>query len=138
MAEDTRGLAHKGALADRLGVCYRSAVVRVTDTRWAHQDIAMDSAGPQQYSKIAQVDIDGGHLETEGRQRHYSDESNLDQVEIAGRVEYSCRNVLAHRHGDWDRRGLAGFYYHAGQHRKVTEEEAVAVAVGRYEEAVGE
>lgn len=50
MVEDTRGLAHKGALADRHGVGYRSAVVRVTDTRWVPQDIAMDSSAPQQYS----------------------------------------------------------------------------------------
>ena len=138
MAEDIRGLARKGALADRRGVGCRSAVVRVTDTRWVHQDIAVGSAGPQQYSKIVRMDMDGGHLGIEGLQRRYSGESSLGQVGIAGRVEYSCRSVLVHRHGDWDHRGLAGFYYHAGQHRKVTEGEAVAVAVDMYEEAVGE
>ena len=99
MVEGIRGLDHTGALADHYrGVRCRSAVVRVTGSRWVPQDIAMDSAGPPQYSKIVQVDIDGGHLATEGRQRHCSGESRLGQAEIAVLVEYSCRNVLAHRH----------------------------------------
>lgn len=98
----------------------------------------MDSAGPQRYSKFVPVDIDGGHLGTEGRPKRYLGESSLGQAEIAGLVECSCRNVLARRHGDWDRRGLVDFYYRAGQHRKVTEGEAVAVAVDTCEEVVVE
>ena len=62
MAEDTRGLAHMGALAGRRDVRCRSAAVRVTDTHWVRQDTALDSAGPQQHSKIVPVDIDDGHL----------------------------------------------------------------------------
>ena len=138
MVEDTRGLAHKGALTDHHGVRYRSTQVRVTDTRWVQRDIAMDSAGLQQHSKTAQVDIDGGHPGTGGRQRRYPGESSLSRAEIAGLVGYWCRNVLAHRHGDWDRRGLADFFHRAGQHRKVTEGEAVAAGVGRCEEEVVE
>lgn len=138
MAEDIRGLAHKGALADRRGVGYRWVVARVTDTRWVPQDIAMDSADPQQCSKTVRVGIDGGHLGIEGRQSRYSGENSLGRAEIAGLVGYWCQNVLAHRHGDWDRRGLADFYYRAAQHRKVMEAEAVAVAVGMCEAAVVE
>ena len=138
MEEDIRGLAHRGALADHRGVRYRSAVVRVTDNRWARQDIGIDSAGPRQYPKIVQVDMDGGHLGTEKRQMRYSGESSPDQVEIAGLVECWCQNVLARRHEDWDRRGQADFYYRAGQHRKVMEGEGVAVAVGTWEEVVAE
>ena len=64
---DSHGLAHRGALATRHGVRCRSAVVvRETDTRWVRRDIAMDNAGPQQDSKIVQVDTGGGHLGTEG------------------------------------------------------------------------
>lgn len=84
------------------------------------------------------MDIDGGHLGTEERQRRYSGESSLGLVEIADLVGYWCRNVLAHRHGDLDRRGLADSYCRAVQHRKVTEGEAVAVAVGTCEGAVVE
>ncbi len=131
---DTRGLAHKGALADRRDVRCRLAVVRETDTRWVQRDIVMGSAGPRQHSKIVRVYIDGGHLGTEGQQWHYSGVSSLGQAEISGLVECSCRNVLAHRHEDWDRRGLAGFYYHAGPRRTVTEGEAAAAAVDTCEE----
>lgn len=53
-------------------------------------------------------------------------------------MEYSCRNALAHRHEGWGRRGLKGFYYREGRHRRGTEGEAVAVAVGRCEVVVGE
>lgn len=136
--EDIRGLAHKSALADRRGAGYRSAVVRATDTRWFQQGIAMDSAGPQQHSKIAPLNIGGGHLGTEGRQMCCFGESSLGQAGIAGRGEYSCRNALAHRRGDWDHRGLADFYYPAGPHHKVTEGEGVAVVVDRCEEVVAE
>lgn len=136
--EGTRELAHTGALADRRGVRYRLAVVHVTDTRWVRQGIAMDSVGPQQHSYSVQLNIDGVRLGIEGRQRYYFCESSLGQAEIAGLVECSCQNVLAHRRGDWDRQDLAGFYYRADQHRKVTEGEAVVVAVDRCEEVVAE
>ena len=138
MAEDTRGLAHTGALAGRRDVRCRSAAVRVTDTHWVRQDIAMDSAGPRQHSKIVRVDIDDGHLGIEGRRWHYSGVRSLGQAEISGLVECWCRNVLVHRHEDWDRRGLAGFYYHGGQHHKARAGEAVAAAAGTYEEVVAE
>ena len=46
VVEGIRGFGHKGALADHRGVRCRSAVVRVTGTRWVQQDIAVDSAGP--------------------------------------------------------------------------------------------
>ena len=137
MAEDTRGLAHKGALADRDVRC-RSAAVRVMDSRWVRRDTAMDSAGPRQHSKFVRVDIDDGHLGTWGRRWHYSGASSLGQAEISGLVECWCRSVLVHRHGDLDRRGLAGFYYHAGQRRKAMAGEAVAAAVDTYEEVVAE
>ena len=84
------------------------------------------------------MDIDGDHLGTAGQQTRYSDESSLGQAGIAALVECSCRNVLAHRHADWDRRGLTGFYSRVGQHRKVTEGVAVAVVVGTCEEVVAE
>lgn len=98
----------------------------------------MDSAGPRQHSELVQVDIDDAHLETEGRRWHYFGASKLGQVETSGPVECSCRNVLVHRHEDWDHRGRAGFYYHAGPHHKATAGEAVAAAVGTYEEAEAE
>ena len=137
MAEDTRGLARKGALASRDVRC-RSVAVHVTGIHWVRRDIAMDSEEPRQYSWIVREDIDGGHLETEERQCYYSDASSRGQAENAGRVECSCRNALAHRHEGLGHRGLAGFYYHAGPRRRVREGEAVAAAVGRCEEAVAE
>ena len=138
MAEDTRGFAHKGALADRRDVRCRSAAVRVTDTRWVRQDTALDSADPRQHSKLVREDIDDAHLGTEERQGHYRGASSLGQAEISGLVECSCRSVLVHKHGGWDRRGLAGFYYRAGQCHTVTAVEAVVAAVGTYEEEVAE